>query len=291
MVRRSAFARIHNLCRLGSTKFAFIEYDYHSWPQHYTLFIYSLDPQGDASSTPDHVATFNFPSMSLSTTPLTFIHSSFPSAPSEHHNTHQMRPNFTSHTSGIIQIRIMFPRVVTSSGFQVFVLPDVLLRARKGQDGRPSTHAWDEWGSANTRWIKDPLGSLAPTLQPYGYRIGFADRVLDFNPCEVGRDMCRSSFANPDPWTSEEYDGMISPHDIENPKSRIVREPTIILTSQVFRQDIVSSLPYRETSCPLENMPQRTISYVGEDLYFIEVWLQPCCVVFRPPDPCCLVVS
>jgi len=275
MLRRSAFARIHNLCRLGSTKFAFIEYDYHSWPQHYTLFVYSLDPQGNASSTPDHLATFNFPRMSLKTTPLTFIHSSFPPTFSEYQHIHQMKPNFVSHASGVIQIRMMFPPTTTPSGFQVFVAPDVLLRAGKGQDGKPSVHAWAEWGPPNTRWIKDPLGRFATTIKSYGYRIGFADRILDFNPCEVGRDICRGSFANPNnpaSWISDdECDGTVHPRNVENLKSRIVQEPTVIFASQIFRQDIVSSLPYREILCPLERMSQNTLSYVDEDLYFIEV--------------------
>lgn len=221
--------------------------------------------------------------MSLKTTPLTIIHSSFPPAPSEHHHIHQMRPNVVSRTSGIIQIRMMFPQTAAPSGFQVFVSAGVLLRAGKGQDGKPSVHSWDEWGPPNTRWIKDPLGRHATTIHPYGYRIGFADRVLDFNPCEVGRDTCRGSFSNPNnltSWTSEdEYDGMVNPRNIENPRSRIVRESTVIFTSQVFRQDIVSSLPYRETSCPLEKMSRSTFSYVEEDLYFIEVWLQSYCIV------------
>jgi hypothetical protein len=73
---------------------------------------------------------------------------------------------------------------------------------------------------------------------------------------------------------------------IENLRSRIVQESTIISTSQSFRQDIVSSLPYRETSCPLEKMSRYTFSYVDEDLYFIEVWPQPGSIGFRRPDPC-----
>jgi len=230
------------------------------------------------------VATFNFPTMSLMTPPHTFIHSSFPPAPSEHHHIHQMKPNFISHTSGIIQIRMMFPQTETPPGFQVFVLPDVLLSAGKGQDGNPSVHPWDEWGPPNTRWIKDPLGRWATTIQPYGYRIGFADRILDFNPCEVGRDTCRGSLANSNNLLS--WEGGY-PHDVEGLRSRIVREATVIFTSQVFRQNIVSSLPYRETPCPLENMSQSTFSYVDEDLYFIEVWLQSCLHHFRSPDYCC----
>ena len=231
----------------------------------------------------DHVATFNFPIMSLKTPPHTFIYSSFPPVPSEHHHIHQMRPNFASHTSGIIQIRMMFPQTESPSGFQVFVLSDVLLHARKGQDGKPSIHTWDEWGPSNTRWVKDPLGRSVTTIQPYGYRIGFVDRILDFNPCEVGRDICRGSLAHSNYLASweDEYDG-----NIENLRSRIVREPTVIFTSQVFRQNIVSSLPYRETLFRLENMSQNTVSYVDEDLYFIEVRLQPYSCRFRRPDHC-----
>lgn len=292
MLRKTTFARIHHLCRLSSTKFALIEYDYHSLPQHYSLFIYSLDPQGNVSNAPDHVATFHFPGMSLRTAPVTFIHSSFPPAPSEHHCVHRIRPNFISHTSGIIQIRMIFPRAMTPSGFQVFISPDVLLRAGKGQDGKPSVYAWDEWGPPNTRWIKDPLSRFAETIRPYGYRIGFADRILDFNPCEVGRDICSGSSANKNSlasWSSEgEYNDMVNPRNIGSFKSRIVREPTVISTSQVFRQDVFSSLPYRETSCPLEKMSQNTFSCVDEDLHFIEVGPQPCSIVFCRPDACCL---
>jgi len=293
MIRKSAFARIHNLCRLGGTKFAFIEYDYHSWPQRYTLSTYSLDPQGNASSSPDHLATFNFPTMSLRTTPLTFIYSSLPSALSHYHHINQMRPNFVSCTSGIVQIRMIFTRTTPPFGFQVFVSPDVLLRAGKGQDGKPSVHAWDEWGPPNTRWIKDPLSRLAPTFQPYGYRIGLVDRILDFNPCEVGREICRGSLANPNNLASRTLegwsDGVVHPRNVETPRSRIVREPTVVSISEAVRQDIFSSLPYRETSCPLENMSQSTFCYVYEDLYFVEVRVRPCCSVFRHPDFYCLI--
>ena len=272
MLRKSASARIHNLCRLGRTKFAFIEYDYNAWPQRYTLFIYSVDPQGNASSTPDHLATFNFPSMSLRTAPLTVIHSSFPPAPSRHLHIIQKKPNFISHASGIVQLRMIFTRSTSPFGFQVFVSPDVLLRAEKGQDGRPSVHTWDEWGPTNTRWIKDPLGRLTPTIRPYGYRVGFVDRILDFNPCEVARDICHGSSVG-----------------VENLSSRIVREPTVIFTSEAVRQNIVSSLPYRETLCVVENMSQSALSYVDEDLYFIEVCLRSCCISFSRADPRCLV--
>lgn len=276
MLRKSAFVRIHNFCRLSNTKFAFIEYDYHSCPQHYTLFIYSLDPRGNASSTPDHVATFNFPIMSLRSVPPTFIYSSFPPAPSEYHHIHQMKPSFISHASGIVQIRMMFPHTETPSGVQVFVLPDVLLRAEKGQDGKPSVYAWDEWGPPNTRWIKDPLGHWATAIQPHGYRIGFADRILDFNPCGVGRDICCGNLDDSASGTSKDgYHGMVNPRGRENPKSRIVRDPTVMFTGHIFRQDTVSSLPYRETSCLLEGMSRTTFSCVDEDLYFIEVWPQP----------------
>jgi len=289
MIRKSVFVRIHNLCRLGGTKFALIEYDYHSWPQRYSLFIYSLDPQGNASSAPDHLATFNFPIMSLRTTPLTFIYSSFPSALSHHHHINQKRPNFVSRTSGIVQIRMMFTRTAPPFGFQVFVSPDVLLRAGKGRDGKPSVHAWDEWGPPNTRWIKDPLSCVASTFQPHGYRIGFVDRILDFNPCEVGRDICRGGLANPNNLSEGGVGGMVHPRDIETLESRIVQEPTVIPTSEAVRQDIFSSLPYRETSCSLQNMSRSTFCYVYEDLHFVEVRPQPRCFVFRHPDFYCLI--
>lgn len=276
MLRKSAFARIHNLCRLGRTKIAFIECDYHALPQRYALFIYSLDPQGNATTSPDHLATFLFPAMSLRATPLAVIHSSFPPAPSDYHHLVQGTPSFISHTSGIIQIRI-FTRTTRPFGFQVFVSPDVLLRARKGQDGKPLVHAWDEWGPPNTRWIKDPLGPLTPTIRPYGYRVGFADRILDFNPCEIGRDVCHGGSVNFNNLAPLEFGGkshgLLRPPflHLESPKSRIVREPTIISVGEVIRQNIVSSLPYRETLCAPENMSQNTLSYVDEDLYFVEV--------------------
>lgn len=291
MIRKNKSTRIHNLCRLGTTKFAFIEYDYQAWPQRYTLFVYSLDPQGNATTIPDHLATFNFPAMSLKTAPLTAIHSSFPPTPSNHHHIIQERPNFTSHTSGIIQIRMVLTRAAHPFGFQVFVSPGVLLRARKEQDGRPSIHAWDEWGPPNTRWIKDP-GKFTPTIRPYGYRIGFVDRILDFNPCEVGRDICHGGSVNLNnlaPRTPEGKPcGLLRPLPlhVESPKSRIVREPTIISSSEVTRRDIVSSLPYRETLCALENMSQTTLSYVDEDLYFVEVCPRPCSIIFHLPDYC-----
>ena len=290
MLRKSAFARIHNLCRLGRTKFALIEYDYHAWPQRYTLFIYSFDSQGHTPAAPDHLATFIFPAMSLRTAPLTVIHSSFPPTPSDYNHTIQERPNFVSQTSGIVQIRMIFAPTTHPFGFQVFVSPDVLLHASKGQDDTPSIHAWNEWGPPNTRWIKDPLGRLTPTIRPYGYRIGFADRVLDFNPCEVGRDICHGSSVNSNnlvPWAMEGQSHSLLrplPFHLESLKSRIVREPTVISISEVVRQDIVSSMPYRETLCTLENMSQTTLSYVDEDLYFVEVCLRPRSTSFRRPD-------
>jgi len=225
--------------------------------------------------------------MSLRTTPLTFIYSSFPPALSKYHHINQTRPNLVSHTSGIIQIRMMFIRTAPPFGFQVFVSPDVLLRAGKGQGGEPSVYAWDDWGPPNTRWIKDPLSRLAPSFQPYGYRIGFADRILDFNPCEVGRDICRGNLDNQinlHSGASEETHGITRYRGV---KSRIVREPTVISPSEAVRQDIFSSLPYRETLCPPENMSQNVFGYVYEDLYFAEVWIRPCCFGFRHPNSCC----
>ena len=294
MVRRSAFARIYNLCRLEYTKFAFIEYDYHSWPQHYTLFIYALDPRGSPSSTPEHLATFNFPTMSLRVSPVTYIYSSFPSALSQHHHINQKRPNFVSRTSGIVQIRMTFTRSAPPFGFQVFISPSILLRAGKGQDGKPSVYAWNEWGPPNTRWIKDPLSRLTPVFQPHGYRIGLANRILDFNPCEVGRDICHSSSANPENLTSrtsQELDNVVHPRNMETPKSNIVRQPTVISASEVVRQDIYSSLPYRETPCLLGNMSQSTFCHIHEDLYFVEVLLRPCRSVPQHPDSRYLTVS
>ena len=228
--------------------------------------------------------------MSLRTTPFTVIHSSFPPTPSDYHHIIRERPNFISHTSGIIQIRI-FTRTTHPFGFQVFVSPDALLHAGKGQDGEPSVYAWEEWGPPNTRWIKDPLSRLAPTIRPYGYRFGFADRVLDFNPCEVARDICYSISANSNnltPWNLEGRSrGLLRPPPlhVENPKSRIVREPTVVSAGEVVRQEIVSWLPYRETSCVLEDMSQTALSYVDEDLYFVEVRPQPRSIAFAVLTP------
>jgi hypothetical protein len=101
---------------------------------------------------------------------------------------------------------------------------------------------WDSWGPIATRWFKSqPPPSrpsfIEPTFHTHGSRVAFITgsndsqiRVKDFNPSVIKAAEDRTEGGN-------SY-------------GRVVRKKTVVKQSEGFEADIVSWLPFYETTSP-----------------------------------------
>jgi hypothetical protein len=228
----------------------------------FLLKVFEFDPTSTEGIPPEHLATFQFPRMKHHQSPLAILTSSFPASNRTIFGDEIPKPCYAATTSGLVCLRILSQDRYTITSCQAFLLPDLLMDAEKEPDGTPSIHPWSTWGECNSRWFKDVGAGLILPTRPYGYRISRPSRVLDFNPYDIARDLCRQEYTPSSAYNSEDEGGC----------SHIVTESTIILSDDPFEENIVSSLPYRETLYELpEGLNTSSLSLVEEDFYVIEV--------------------
>jgi hypothetical protein len=273
------------MCRLSTKRFATLTYHFNSNPQMFLLDVFELDlsyTDGDVPRKPSHLATYQFPRMCFERFPLVVVTSSFPSSSPPFFDDDLCKPSVAAPSSGLICIKII-PRELALPTIccQVYILPTPLLTVGPDYDGTPSVHAWSSWGPPITRWIKHGVGYPSLGLKPYAYRVGTPGRILDFNPLDIARDLCRQK-NTPTRSLPSLLSGRVQnvPHDDEQPPSRIVTQPTIIFSDERFREDVISSLPYRETMYDNpEGMQPSPFCFVEEDFYCIEVPFYVCLMV------------
>lgn len=155
---------------------------------------------------------------------------------------------------GLTRILHCVPMTVFTSAADTF--------SSLNQPAQPPVIPWESWGPHNTRCFIDNDNAVPGS---HGYQILRPDfTMLNFNPIDIARDLhrvgakthttsvqgltrqkkpfrlLRSDKSAP---TLELLDNV----DIPGCAGRIVREPTIIRREAMFSQDIVTTLPYRET--------------------------------------------
>lgn len=94
----------------------------------------------------------------------------------------------------------------------------------------PSHVSWSEWGPRRSRWFRDLTMHHATTT--HGYRVIWPDRIWDFNPTGNARDIFRTAHM---------------PHGHHRERSVIHEGATVIEADNIFQEDVISYLPYRET--------------------------------------------
>jgi hypothetical protein len=106
------------------------------------------------------------------------------------------------------------------------VLTEVFNQTREQVASWPNKEVpWDVWGPANTRVFKnEPI-----RFEAYMHKVCTRDSILDFNPVDIARDLCRS-----------QIDG-------------ICAQPTIL--TDIFAEEVLSFLPFRRTKHLLGPVP------------------------------------
>ncbi|KAI0312459.1 hypothetical protein OF83DRAFT_1146144 [Amylostereum chailletii] len=107
----------------------------------------------------------------------------------------------------------------------------------------PSTVPWEEWGPHGTRWFESDEAATRWITMAAGQRYVYLSnvegghspiRVCDFNPYHVRRELARV-----------EDQTVRTPEDNTR---RVIAGETKVIASNVFQNDVVSSLPYCETT-------------------------------------------
>ncbi|KDQ54170.1 hypothetical protein JAAARDRAFT_209603 [Jaapia argillacea MUCL 33604] len=146
---------------------------------------------------------------------------------------------------------------------------------------------WKDWGPSSTRWFRRLQQS--PSHQMHGYRVIALNRIWDFNPLDVARDMHRSNMrSTSDDATlnaNSQSTAEVWPTTKPGQRSWIRAEPTTIKAGGIFQDDIISTLPYRETwfEKPLNVegvwLSDRVIGYSLDDQnFYADVYQGLCCV-------------
>ncbi|KAF7792420.1 hypothetical protein EIP86_003457 [Pleurotus ostreatoroseus] len=238
-----------------------------------------MDTQG--AIIPTHIATYQFPSLEKGTSstgawnPITISHSA---GLARQHDPQSFKPdpkltviNFNRLYYGPTDaIRIScYVQLAT------FLSALELYRTQKASRG-PLVLPWNAWGPAHTRCFDDSRLDPSQTLSrtAYGSRIYEHSCVRDFNQREIARDLgTRPShsirsvpnnirFISHLPFGSSGRDSNAMPKEdrkVHGYPGRIVLRPTVISAGNVFVEDVITSLPYRETEITWEDETPRVV--------------------------------
>lgn len=140
-------------------------------------------------------------------------------------------------TRGVLVIHLVANRDIEIQlrNYLIFIDPSIFqnfpAQLQSATDTTSTIVPWSAWGQKNTRWAVD--AGLRPSLGPrcYGTRVLLPDRLLDFNCLDVARDLNHVAVTGRD-----QYSGNLVGRD----------SPTLHPAGSVFREDVVSELPYRE---------------------------------------------
>jgi hypothetical protein len=160
-------------------------------------------------------------------------------------------------TTGLTRILHCIPMSVFISAANTFCLSN--------KPDQPLNMLWDSWGPNNTRCFIDNDAAM-PGI--YGYQVLLPNfTLLDFNPVSIRRDLHRAGIKMTLTDTSPKLNlskrkkssrllrsdkpapAGENQEDVEIPEynGRIIRRPTVIRREALFSQDIITTLPYRET--------------------------------------------
>lgn len=123
--------------------------------------------------------------------------------------------------------------------------------------------SWETWGPNGSRFLQKPLGNssvyglrlVAPVHIRRGAHLAVgvkALQVYDFNQAAIPPIYSVSEVSdvdpNPGPWGPLPQSTDIESYGV----MRLISAPTVIPKDDVFEQDIVTNLPYRVATHPLE---------------------------------------
>lgn len=221
----------------------------------YDLGSQSLTSEGTNPHDPLHLATFRLPehagagvraSFTISKFSVRGVYSGHPPSPDD-------RPFQVSPLAGIYTINCAYqaqndpPRVLglaffasaETFGFQCDPLQTT---------SEPVIIPWDQWGVRYTRCITDlDTGFFATPSRIYGTKHLFPGTLHDFNTLDIARDSHREKSGK------GHSRGHIFGRD----------SPTIVAAGDFFKEDVVSTLPYRSHSFRLK--PPLRLVTGGED--------------------------
>lgn len=239
----------------------------HGFGTPFGLHLYSYNPDvvlsldqidnQHTSPKPTLIAVFQFPPLVSQDITLWVTMIGYLSARGAHaFNGSQSRRAFEISSSRrilIIQVCWYFDPSLRLHSYIVCTDPSVFQnyvpRTQVDPEALPEIIPWSSWGPQHTRWFSDD-SRIGPDFNPrsYGTRVLLPGRLLDFNTRDVGRDI---SYARRN--GEDRYAGTLVGRDT----------PTVLPAGLVFREEIVSDLPYREL--PLGDLGPLWQIYPGED--------------------------
>ncbi|KAI0339584.1 hypothetical protein BDW22DRAFT_1431487 [Trametopsis cervina] len=141
---------------------------------------------------------------------------------------------------------------------------------------------WDRWGPMNSRCFIDHSRMITSS---YGWQFVLPDfTMLDFNPVDIARDLQHAGHAVTPPTYSRKRGPVVArkhrslkefltgvsahPHPEPDPhipgKGVIIRQATLIKRGDIFMQDVVTWLPYRETKLQWTHNSKPALIFGGE---------------------------
>ncbi|OBZ67345.1 hypothetical protein A0H81_12696 [Grifola frondosa] len=282
---RQGSLRFASFCLLSNDLFA-IGVTPPSTLESLALEVYSfrealLDSQcGEPPGTPTHIATYELPPLQDRVHPLHLGMMS--TAGTDLYDPASHPRSFVSvGSSSLLAISMILMRSPASSlshlmrillVIPVCSLTPMLSNAAQTSPraSKPLTIPWDSWGPSCSRCFH--LESEQPRFygkSMYAYRMLLPHRLLDFNPIDLARELCRTGSSTRSGNTIDLDGSEIRGEDggkdarssrVPHNTSMIITEETRIPAGDMFIDDVVTRLPYRST--PLD-IPARYGTILG----------------------------
>ena len=137
---------------------------------------------------------------------------------------------------------------------------------------------WERWGPSRTRCFEGSFSSW----NIYGWRVVSTDyavdRIIDFNPLDIARDICRAtgSIKGKDrtlkrPDSVEDNSNIIGTEGLPG----LILHDTTVPESAIFKDQVHTMLPYRESLLPrIVDVGFADRMILGEDLVHLQVSAQ-----------------
>lgn len=156
----------------------------------------------------------------------------------------------------IVQTPNVLHPIPQDKSWTVFTPLAPLLAYSCSNSSSSSPISWDDWGPEFTRWFPVLPRQITRGSNGHGYSFILPDRILDFNPWAIRRDLTSSGGSiHNDPSQS-------------SPGTTVVTEPTVIEKEYLWEEDVVSTLRYREVMCSdLEQLDCAGIIATGSERF------------------------
>lgn len=202
-----------------------------------SLRLFSLEiPTEEHPSTPIHIVTYRFPPTLPNIVPDITIWRPM----NRISRRLNQQPFTTAEGASVLSVNYAVShRTIGQHQFMLYIHPSAfasfLDHKASVQDAQPLTIPWVSWGPKLTRFMRSDSYETF-----FGYNVAFTNNQLNFNTLDIARDLQRTR-------SSIQQDQLSYPHIFFDQGS-----PTTIPATEIFKEDIVTYLPYRWWGAPTE---------------------------------------